>query len=98
MKTQYIVPESHTFGFHHYFRSWVSIPMPDGRHLLSVEFHNSNRQESFEEMEVVEPLPHPSLNAQVSAAHADALKHLGVKPGHTTRDVIKAARNITKAF
>ena len=59
------------------------IDLPDGRIALFAVFHDWNHESHFRERSWAEPLP-DVLHSQESLApeHIDALKHIGVKPGH----------------
>lgn len=74
-------------GFH-------CLDLPNGQVLLSCHFPTETEKDRFEQHASAEPLPEISDPTPIKTAHVDKLKHLGIKAGHTTRDVRKAARAI----
>jgi hypothetical protein len=90
-RTFYIVPDpSHTFGHHHFFYAWAALSNPDDSALLSVEFHGSDEQESFESQECVQAI---ATSGPISSSQLATLSYLGLQSGATLKDVIAAARH-----
>jgi hypothetical protein len=92
LRTLHICPAdiADTVGRHAVTWHWVTLP--DGKVLLSTDFISDIEQETFEKHATVEPLPHIFDPSPIDQKHVDSLKHIGVKAGHTTKDVRKLAK------
>lgn len=69
-----------------------SIDLPNGLVLTSAEFHFEDMKDRFEQHDQVQPVAHDGET--VTEAHAQVLAHLGVKAGHTAKQVRVLAKKI----
>jgi hypothetical protein len=69
-----------------------SIDLPNGLVLTSAEFHFEDSKDRFEQFDQVQPDAHDGDT--VTEQHARVLAHLGVKTGHTAKQVRTLAKKI----
>ena len=91
-KFLYLCPRDTAIAHGKHFINSHWIDLPDGSVLLSGEFADEQRKDDFEKNVTVQPLAHDGDT--VSEAHAQVLAHLGVKAGHTAKQVRTLAKKV----
>jgi hypothetical protein len=89
LRHYYIVPRDVAIaGARHVAEShWIDL---DETHVLvSVRHRTEHDKAKFERNVTAEPLPEIGSTDTISNEHAGRLAHLGVRPGHTTKDVAR---------
>lgn len=86
----YIVPGDVAVSNLHRFRNFHYVNLPDGRVLLSGEFHDEQFKQDWERNASALPVAHGGDT--VSEEHATVLDHLGVKPGHSHKQLRSLVR------
>jgi len=96
MSDFYICELNDVVGHAQQFKDTHYIDLPDGRVLVSANFHSENFMERWAAQPHVEKVAHDD---EAASAHcAEALKHLGVKTDHTKTEVRKLVRKVHRLF
>lgn len=98
IKDYYITPRetllasaSRLAGFHFIDLDAVNV-------LSSVTHRSESERDTFESCVTINPLPHMFDSTPLTPAQVTALAGIGVQPGHTTKDVRKLARAISRVM
>jgi hypothetical protein len=91
-KFLYLVPRDVVMAQSHHLLSAHFLDLDNGKVLLSGEFADEQRKDLFEQNVFAEPIAHDGDT--VTEAHAQTLAHLGVKAGHTAKQVRALAKKI----
>jgi hypothetical protein len=91
-KFLYIVPRDVVMAQSHHLLSAHFLDLDNGLVLLSSSFADENRKDLFERNVSAQPLAHDGDT--VTETHAQTLAHLGVKQGHTAKQVRTLAKKI----
>jgi len=90
-KYLYIVPKDVAqANIHRLNANWIDLP--NGKVLLSAEFNDEPHQDDFHRTASAEPVAHDG--ELVSEEHVQQLAHLGVKIGHTHKQIRALAKKI----
>ncbi len=73
-----------------------SIDLPNGAVLTTAEFNFDDEKDRFEQYSQVQPVAHDGETA--TQDHAVILAHLGVKAGHTAKQIRKLAKAVHPLF
>jgi hypothetical protein len=96
MSDYYICEPNDVIGHAQQFKDTHYIDLPDGRVLVSANFHSEHFQQRWAAQPHVESVAND--DAPVSAKHGETLKHLGVKEGQTKDDVRKLVKKVHRLW
>jgi hypothetical protein len=96
MSDFYICEKNDVLGHQQQFKDSHYVDLPDGRILVSANFHSEHFMGRWSAQPHVEKITHD--DEAVTSDQSKTLKHLGIKPGHTKTEVRKLVKKVHRLF